>query len=298
MKNKSQYTFDDPFIGAKDLVIPNSVKWIARFTLKQFKQKNKDTQVDFCKAEGLLESLLTRTTENLETKQRPTHALCPNLSAKPFWEAADHELLNTLSSTLANHFDVIKKEYQQANADSSLANVISTGKNYLKNNSWLNIRLGNFGNYFPKAKQFFPETIQILQGFGRRIFSAEFIIMEPDTTLPPHTDATNAYLVCHLGLDVPDNCGVQVKDKLIDFREGDIIFFDQSFAHSAWNKGEHTRVNLLLTFFHPEITDRECELLFNFIQTLQKRCLYILPIIAVEYFALKLFFLFKNVFKK
>lgn len=294
MTSKAQHTFDNPFIGAKNLLLPYSVKWLARLTLKQFKTDHINDAVDFSKAEGLLESLLTRNTENSETKQRPTHALCPNLTARPFWESADHPLLNQLSATLKSHSDVIHQEYQQANKNGSHAKVIGTGKAYLEGDSWLNMRLGNFGNYFPETKKLFPETTKLLGAFGRRIFSAEFIIMEPDTSLPPHTDATNACLVCHLGLDVPDNCGVQVKDKIIDFHQGDIIFFDQSFAHSAWNKGERTRVNLLLTFFHPEISDRECDLLFEFIQKLQKRCLYFLPVIGMEYLFLKLFTLFKK----
>jgi hypothetical protein len=294
MPSKTQYTFESPFIGGKNLLIPNTVKWLARFTLAQFKKDPGNDAIDFAKAEALLDSLFTRKTENPETRQRPTHALCPNLRAKPFWESEDDILLKRLNDALNNHFEIIKKEYEDANKNGSQAKVIGTGKAYLEADSWLNIRLGNLGNYFPKAIELFPETCKLLQTFGRRIFSAEFIIMEPDTTLPPHTDATNAYLVCHLGLDVPDNCGLQVKDHLIDFHERDVIFFDQSFVHSAWNKGERTRVNLLLTFFHPEISDDECELIFKFIQKLQTRCLFFLPVILIEYLLLKLLRLFKR----
>jgi hypothetical protein len=294
MSNKTNYSFENPFIGGKSLLFPSSLKWLARRTLLQLKENNNNASVDFGKAEGLLESLLTRQTENPVTQQRPTHALCPGLTARPVWESKDHPLLLLFEKKLAGNVDIFKQEYVQANQQGHYARTINTGKGYLPENSWQNIRLGNFGNYPKNIRALFPQTISLLESFGKRIFSAEFIIMEVDTSLPPHTDATNAYLVCHLGLDVPENCGVQVKDCLIDFHQGDLIFFDQSFVHSAWNKGERSRVNLLLTFFHPDISDQEVELLYNYIQVLQKKALVFSPVILTEYLFLKLFKLFRK----
>lgn len=286
-KKETVYTFEEPFIGGKSLLIPGSVKFLARRTLKSFRKQYRDQAIDFDKAESLLESLLTRQSSNPETGQRATHALCRQLSAKPFWEPDDHALLSSISNKLIASQDIIKNEYLKANQATELAEEINTGKGFLEEKSWLNIRLGNLGNYTKKAKELFPETIALLEPFGQRIFSAEFIIMEPGTTLPPHTDATNAYLVGHLGLVVPDACGYQVKDCVKTFSQGDLVFFDQSFVHSAWNNGDTRRVNLLLTLFHPEISDLETEIILAFIKKLQVRALIFSPIILMDYLLLK-----------
>ena len=113
--------------------------------------------------------------------------------------------------------------------------------------------------------------------------------MEPDTVLPPHTDTTNAYLVCHLGILVEDNCGIQVDRQIREFHEGDIIFFDQSYPHSAWNKGSTSRTNLFITFYHPEITKEERELIQLFIQKTKFQVLMFLPFLLFEYGFMKLF---------
>lgn len=306
-KNKTHYTFDAPFIGGKNILIPSSLKYLARRCFKQFSKQHlaltinsSEGAVNFEKAESLLESWLTRETRNLETGQQPTHALCRFLSPKPFWEATDSTLLANIENLLTQNTQIIAQEFMdvvEANDNGSKKNSliknINTGEGFLEKDTWRNVQLGSLGAYSVQMKKLFPKTIALLEPLGKRIFSAEFIVMEADTTLPPHTDATNAYLVAHLGLIVPDNCGLQVKDKVRDFRQGDMIFFDQSFVHSAWNKGESRRVNLLLTVFHPEISDREAELLVEFVNVMQKRALLFSPIIIIEYLFLKLVSFFK-----
>lgn len=308
-KNNTHYTFDKPFVGGKDILIPKSLGYLARLSFKHFKAKklnlateaNKTQSIhSFEKAESLLESWLSRETRNEQTQQQPTHALCAFLTPKPIWEAEDSPLLAHIQSLLRENTALIANEFSQAleSAEASahqknLIKNINTGKGFLEKDTWRNVQLGSLGNYSTKIKTLFPNTIALLEPLGQRIFSAEFIVMEADTKLPPHTDATNAYLVAHLGLIVPDNCGLQVKDKLCDFHQGEVIFFDQSFVHSAWNKGESRRVNLLLTIFHPELNDTEVRLLIDFISFLQKRAFIFSPIILSEYAVLKFFALFK-----
>lgn len=307
VKSKARYTFSNPYIGGKNIVIPNSLKYLARRCFKQFSKQHlvltnnaSEGVINFEKAESLLESWLTRETRNIETGQQPTHALCRFLSPKPFWEATDSSLLADIENLLTQNTQSIAQEFidvveagDAGSKKNSLIKNINTGEGFLEKDAWRNVQLGSLGTYSAHIKKLFPKTISLLEPLGKRIFSAEFIVMEADTTLPPHTDATNAYLVAHLGLIVPDNCGLQVKDKVRDFRQGDMVFFDQSFVHSAWNKGDSRRVNLLLTIFHPEISDREAELLVEFVNVMQKRALLFSPIILTEYLFLKLVSFFK-----
>lgn len=287
-----QFTFDKPYNGGANIIVPSILKWRSKAVLEKLKKEfsGKDANIDFEKAEGFLNSFLNRDTRNKETGQRPAFAYCPKLTARPFWNPEDDPLIKLIFDSLREHENEIRNEYLTTVADKKIqAGEIRTGKYFLKPNSWRNIPLGGLNGFNQQAQQDFPKTLAALDKFKDRIFSAEFIVMEADTTLPPHTDATNAYLVCHLGLQVEENCGVQVDKKLCEFHQGDIIFFDQSYPHSAWNKGINPRSNLLITFFHPEITKEERELIQLFIQRIKVQCLIFAPLLLIQYGALKFF---------
>jgi aspartate beta-hydroxylase len=40
-------------------------------------------------------------------------------------------------------------------------------------------------------------------------------------------------------------------------KEGEPFIFDDSFQHESWHDGEKTRINLILDFWHPELSDSE-----------------------------------------
>jgi len=287
---KSAYTFTNPFIAGQNLIIPSSLKFLARREFKRITNEPSNSNISYKKGESSLESFLTRQTTNTITGQMPSYALCGEISAQPFWEAADSPLLEVLENTFKKNAEDIYNEYQLAvtKQNGHLTQNIKTGERFLKQGSWENFALGSLGRYSKLAKELFPITVGLLQHYGKRIVSAEFIVMEEDTLLPPHTDATNIYLAAHLGLKVADNCGIQVKNKVRELHQGDWLCFDQSFVHSAWNKGESQRVNLLITFFHPEINDDEIELLLKFITQLKRKVILFSPIIILEYAFLKL----------
>ncbi len=275
-------------------MVPSLLKWRSKAVLNRLKQNYKEasqaSEIDFDKVEEFLHSFLERKTSHPETGQNPAFAYCPKLTARPFWSETDSELTALVYHSLRSHEQAIKQEYLKVVANNTVSmNDIDTGKGHLKANSWKNIKLGDLTSFPDYAKKEFPQTLAALEPFKHRIFSAELIVMEPDTVLPPHTDATNAYLVCHLGLEVKKNCGLQVHREIREFHEGDIIFFDQSYVHSAWNKGDDTRANLLITFFHPEISEQEIILIREFMHRIKKQALIFSPLMLIEYGFLKLF---------
>jgi len=58
--------------------------------------------------------------------------------------------------------------------------------------------------------------------------------------------------------------------------------FDQSFTHSAWNKGEDVRVTLVLFFVHPDITDDELDMLLALRDKAKLKVLLLSPLILME----------------
>jgi aspartate beta-hydroxylase len=92
-------------------------------------------------------------------------------------------------------------------------------------------------------------------------WEAFFSILEPDARIPPHTDIMNFQIVCHLGLDIPEDSGIRVGGETRRWEEGRCLFMDTSFVHEAWNHSSRRRIVLILDTFHPALTGVEVEAL-------------------------------------
>ena len=56
---------------------------------------------------------------------------------------------------------------------------------------------------------------------------------------------------CHLGLIVPNGCGIQVGDETRHWEEGKCLVFDDTTLHSAWNDSNRARIILIADFVRP-----------------------------------------------
>ena len=86
-----------------------------------------------------------------------------------------------------------------------------------------------------------------------------FSVLTPGTHILKHRGVTNTRLVTHLPLIVPDNCAISVGGEERVWREGECFTFDDTFEHEAWNRGDSTRVVMLLDVWNPHLTDVERE---------------------------------------
>ena len=66
-----------------------------------------------------------------------------------------------------------------------------------------------------------------------------FSVLRPQTLIKPHHGVTNVRLVMHLPLVVPPDCALNVVDRGIhEWREGELVMFDDTFLHEAWNRSD------------------------------------------------------------
>ena len=86
-----------------------------------------------------------------------------------------------------------------------------------------------------------------------------FSLLTPGTHILPHRGVTNTRLVTHLPLIVPDNCAIVVGGEKREWREGECFTFDDTFEHEAWNRGDSTRVVMLMDCWNPYLTEVERE---------------------------------------
>jgi len=84
--------------------------------------------------------------------------------------------------------------------------------------------------------------------------TAGFSRLAPGTHIRPHVGWVRTVYRSHLGLIVPDGCGMRVGSETRSWREGECLIFDDTVEHEAWNRAGHTRVVLLFDFLRPGVS--------------------------------------------
>lgn len=90
--------------------------------------------------------------------------------------------------------------------------------------------------------------------------NAMFSALAPGAHIPPHTGETNARLVAHLPLVVPDNCHYRVGYDWKQWREGKCWVFDDTIEHEARNDSDRMRVILMFDVWNPLLSQAEREM--------------------------------------
>lgn len=103
-----------------------------------------------------------------------------------------------------------------------------------------------------------PRTIEILKEvIPRNYYHAFFSALTPGSHVLPHNGPTGKKLRVHLPLVGVEGARLRVGDETRHLVQDQCIIFDDSFNHEAWHDGENTRINLILDFWHPELSDDE-----------------------------------------
>jgi len=85
-----------------------------------------------------------------------------------------------------------------------------------------------------------------------------FSLLRPGAHILPHRGVTNARVVAHLPLVVPPGCALHVLgEEPHAWREGEVMVFDDTFEHEAWNRSGELRVILLMDTWNPWLSEAE-----------------------------------------
>nr|KAG5686434.1 hypothetical protein BaRGS_017702 [Batillaria attramentaria] len=99
-----------------------------------------------------------------------------------------------------------------------------------------------------------PTDINLKRLFGSNV---AFSVVMPGTTVLPHYGPTNIRLRAHLGLQVPAECHMVVNNTRVEWKEGQIVCFDETFLHHVKHEGTPEslpRVILIVDLWHPNLT--------------------------------------------
>ena len=131
---------------------------------------------------------------------------------------------------------------------------------------WSTYFLWKDGKRFDRQCQECPITAAVseavpvidIPNFGPTIM---YSLLAPHTTIPPHSSVTNARLVIHLPLIVPEGCRFRVGAETRPWREGEAWVFDDTIEHEAWNDSDEHRVILMIDIWNPYLSLAERELI-------------------------------------
>jgi aspartate beta-hydroxylase len=188
----------------------------------------------------------------------------PGLSAKPWhdtanfpmcakleqsWEAIREEMKNALEHRRGFQQYVLKGTDLQKDPNSGAPK------------EWKALYLKEHTEEFPENRLMCPETLKIIADELRVANYVYFSALDPGGHAGPYYASYSWTFNIQMGLIVPETCGVRVKDETRRWEEGKCLVFDASFAHEAWNKADSTMFILVITTYHPNLTDIEVSLL-------------------------------------
>jgi aspartyl/asparaginyl beta-hydroxylase (cupin superfamily) len=196
--------------------------------------------------------------------QQPTNLYFPGLPQIEFYERREFRWVEALES----HTQRIRSEVLAIINGVGWAPYIENearrpaGANpLLQDPNWSAFYLIKDGKVVEPNARRCPETMAALRNLPLcrtgRTPAALFSLLRPGTRIRPHHGYMNARLICHLPLIIPGECALRVGNETRAWREGEVVVFDDSVEHEAWNLSKELRVVMIFDVWRPELTPIE-----------------------------------------
>jgi aspartate beta-hydroxylase len=192
----------------------------------------------------------------------------PRLPAIPFYRAADFDWVAQLEAQSELIIEELKANFEIAQSQATPYVAYEVGLpvnqwaelNHSK--KWSSLFFYKNGALVEATHRQFPQTSAILKrlplaqidGFCPNVM---FSTLAAHSAIPPHTGETNARLVVHLPLIVPEHCRYRVGYEWRTWEPGKVLIFDDSIEHEAINNSDQPRVVLIFDIWHPRLTKGE-----------------------------------------
>ena len=206
--------------------------------------------------------------------QQPTSFYFPGLPQRPFYERGEFAWapeLEARTGTIQGELEVLLRSqagefepYVAADADRSGGT--APNAHLAGDASWSAYHLLRGGEPVAGHAEHFPETLAALElaplpKVVGRAPMALFSLLKAGAHIRPHHGLFNFRLICHLPLIVPPDCTLRAGNEQRNWHEGELLIFDDSMEHEAWNRSDRQRIILLFEIWRPEIGEADREAL-------------------------------------
>ena len=211
--------------------------------------------------------------------QQPKVIYIPGLNTGGFLDTQSHPIVPALKSAFRDiqaEFDEVMNDQQVLKPFMGHAGQDDL-KTYVSGNekaSWDAFFFYRHGTRFEAAQQKCPNTSKVLESIDLCRIDGQspeicFSVLQPGSRIEPHFGVTNARVVVHLPLRVPNGCYLELTDVGRHFwKEGEPLVFDDTFEHSALNPSDKRRGILLMDAWHPNLSMVEREIFSNLIKAI------------------------------
>lgn len=199
--------------------------------------------------------------------QRPGSFYFPGLPQRRYYERSEFAWsreIEGLAGAMREELDVLTRDadrftpYMVADASRPQSDV----HGLVDNPDWSTLYLYKNGVPVDEAVAHAPRTYAAIAALDlpritTRAPSILFSRLSAGARIPPHNGMLNARLICHLPLVIPPDCGFRVGGEARAWREGELLVFDDSIEHEAWNGSASDRVVLIFDIWRPELDAEE-----------------------------------------
>ncbi len=200
--------------------------------------------------------------------QQPRRYYFPGLPEIQFYDRGQFDWVETIESAT----DEIRSELAPIMSDpskftpylqSDTAHLTRAVASLVESTDWGALFLWDYGRLVPEAATLFPKTIEALKAAPVPEISGQapmalFSKLAPGAKIPPHNGLLNTRLICHLPIIVPESCGaLRVGNEERPWVEGEMLIFNDSIEHAAWNLSTEERVVILFEVWRPELSEEE-----------------------------------------
>lgn len=191
--------------------------------------------------------------------ERPSMSRYPGLSAQPWYDAATIPLARDLEAAAPD----ISAEFRRLDP----REFAPEHEPIARAGGWDVIMLYERGRRHDERLRRVPAVAEVIER-NRTVRSlaglAYFSRLAPHSHVAPHQGPTNMRVRVHLGIEVPERCGITVAGKSTTWQAGRCIAFDDSYPHEVWNDSDRERIVLVVDAWHPDLNDDEVRLLDGF----------------------------------
>ncbi len=197
-------------------------------------------------------------------RQAPTLFYYPGLTAKPFHSTHDFPFTTKVQS----YIKVVQDEYKAVRHAYRQNDYSEVDKEHvLLKGSMRWRKLSDMGHPNEIMRKLCPKTAELLDSIpevaaGTCFGSSYFSSFGPNSSVRPHTAASNIKLRCHLPLFVHGDAFIRVGGRFAQWEDGKLMIFDESFLHEEANVDSvKKRVVLVFDIWHPDLTEEERNIL-------------------------------------
>ncbi len=208
--------------------------------------------------------------------QEPRSFFYPELPDREFYEAEDYawtERLIAAENQIRKEFEALRDQPGAFTPYIHAAGNVPIDRNnpLLDNDDWSAVHIQKNGVVDQAIATTMPSVLDALsdaplEKIDQRGPTVLVSRLAAGARIPPHTGYLNTRLTCHLPIIIPDGCGLRCGSETRHWRSGEMLMFNDSIDHEAWNASDEDRFVLIFFVWRPELSEADQAMIKSLIE--------------------------------